>query len=274
MNLSLYIDGIPIEELPVIARDAERQGFRDILKAETIYGDAFTACAAMAMTTRTLRVGSGIAGIYGRSPVVLAMSAASLTNLSGGRFILGLGLQSKSYVEGWHGAIYGGATGMRETVHVLRRLLAGEVVTFEGDVVRVRGYRLALPPARPVPIYTAALGPRMIELAGEVADGLLGYFYSETYIERVVTPRLEAGAQRANRSLADFDLTWGLPTLVSDDPRARDLMRPQVVMYATAWSRSYDLIMEVSGFGEPLAELRRRLARARRMEDVTAGVSD
>ncbi len=274
MNLSLYLDGIPISDLPGIATEADRRGFRDILKAETIYDDAFTACAAMAMGTHRLRVGSGIAGIHGRSPVVLAMTAASLATLSQGRFVLGLGLQSRDYVEGWHGARYQGLVGMRETVQIVRRLLAGEAVTFAGQTVQVRGYRLAFPPAQPVPIYTAALGPRMIELAGELADGLLGYFYTAAYVEKVVRPHLEAGAGRAGRSLAAFDLTWGLPTLVSDDPRARDLMRPQVVMYATAASGSYDLIMEVSGFGEALGALRRRLTRARHMDEVAATVSD
>jgi alkanesulfonate monooxygenase SsuD/methylene tetrahydromethanopterin reductase-like flavin-dependent oxidoreductase (luciferase family) len=265
MNLSLYLDGLPSEELPNVAAEADRRGFRDLLKAETIYGDAFTACAAMAMTTTRMRVGSGIAGVYGRSPVVFAMSAAALARLSRGRFVLGLGLQSLSYVERWHGARYRGLEGMREMVVTLRDLLAGQAVN---------DYRLAFPPAAPVPIYTAGLGPKMIELAGELADGLLGYFYSPAYIAEVVRPHLEKGAQRAGRSLAGVDLTWGLPALVSDDPRARDLMRPQVVMYATAASKSYDTIMEVSGFGEALADLRRGLAKARHIEDVAAIVTD
>jgi alkanesulfonate monooxygenase SsuD/methylene tetrahydromethanopterin reductase-like flavin-dependent oxidoreductase (luciferase family) len=274
MNLSLYLDGLPTEELPAVAAAAERHGFRDILKAETIYGDAFTACAAMAMTTTRIRLGSGIAGVYGRSPVVFAMSAAALARLSGGRFILGLGLQSQSYVERWHSARYRGLQGLREMVIALRRVLTGEAVVFEGETLRIEGYRLAFPPLAPVPIYTAALGPRMIELAGELSDGLLGYFYTPAYIAEVVRPHVEAGARRAGRALAGFDLTWGLPTLVTDDPHARDLMRPQVVMYATAGSKSYNAIMEVSGFGSALAELRRRLAKARTIEDVSGAVSD
>jgi alkanesulfonate monooxygenase SsuD/methylene tetrahydromethanopterin reductase-like flavin-dependent oxidoreductase (luciferase family) len=265
MNLSLYLDGLPTEELPDVAAEADRRGFHDVLKAETIYGDAFTACAAMAMTTTRVRVGSGIAGVYGRSPVVFAMSAAALARLSRGRFVLGLGLQSPSYVEGWHGARYRGLEGMREMVMTLGGLLAGH---------SVNNYRLAFPPAAPVPIYTAALGPKMIELAGELADGLLGYFYTPAYIAEVVRPHLEIGAHRAGRSLAGFDLTWGLPALISDDPRVRDLMRPQVVMYATAASKSYHTIMEVSGFSEALADLRRRLTKARHIEDVAAAVTD
>jgi alkanesulfonate monooxygenase SsuD/methylene tetrahydromethanopterin reductase-like flavin-dependent oxidoreductase (luciferase family) len=206
-------------------------------------------------------VGSGIAGMYGRSALVFAMRAAALARLSGGRFILGLGLQSQRYVEGWHGARYEGMSGFRDRLCTIRSLLAGEAWN---------GYHLAFPPPAPVPIYTAALGPKMIELAGELADGLLGYFYTRAYIEKIVRPHVEAGVRRAGRSSSDFDLTWGLPVLVSDDPRVRDLMRPQVVMYATAASKSYDLIMQTSGFGDALDDLR-RAARARTMDDVVGG---
>jgi alkanesulfonate monooxygenase SsuD/methylene tetrahydromethanopterin reductase-like flavin-dependent oxidoreductase (luciferase family) len=265
MNLSLYLDGISTEELPEIAANAERAGFHDLLKAETIYGDAFSACAAMAMTTRRMRLGSGIAGVYGRSPVVFAMTAAALARLSGGRFILGLGLQSQRYVEAWHGAQYGGMNGFRDRVHTIRALLAGETVN---------GYRLAFPPPSAVPIYIAALGPKMIELAGEIADGVLGYFYTRAYVETVVRPHITVGARRAGRASEGFDLTWGLPVLVSDDPRVRDLMRPQVVMYATAASKSYDLIMQASGFGDALVDLRQRLAKAHAMDEVASAVSD
>jgi len=265
MNYSLYLDGVPTEELPAIAARADRAGFRDLLKAETIYGDAMSACAAMAMATRTLRVGSGIAGAYGRSALVFAMTAAALARLSGGRFILGLGLQSQRYVEAWHGARYEGMSGFRDRLRIIRSLLRGEAVN---------GYHLAFPPPGSVPIYTAALGPKMIELAGELADGLLGYFYTRAYIEHIVRPGIETGTRRAGRSSVDFDLTWGLPVLVSHDPRVRDLMRPQVVMYATAGSKSYDLIMETSGFGAALADLRTRLGRARSMDEVAPAVSD
>src|SRR5689334_22752539 len=187
MNYSLYLDGVPTEELPSIAARADSAGFRDLLKAETIYGDAMSACAAMAMATQTLRVGSGIAGVYGRSALVFAMTAAALARLSAGRFILGLGLQSPRYVETWHGARYEGMRGFRERLGIIRSLLAGK---------SVNGYHLAFPPPAAVPIYTAALGPKMIELAGELADGLLGYFYTRAYVEQVVRPHIAMGTRR------------------------------------------------------------------------------
>ena len=86
---------------------------------------------------------------------------------------------------------------MRETIHVVRRLLAGEAVTFDGQAVRIEGRRLAFPPRPPVPIHLGALGPRMLELSGEIADGLLGWFCSRPFLARVVRPRLDAGARQS-----------------------------------------------------------------------------
>jgi alkanesulfonate monooxygenase SsuD/methylene tetrahydromethanopterin reductase-like flavin-dependent oxidoreductase (luciferase family) len=114
----------------------------------------------------------------------------------------------------------------------------------------------------------------MLELAGEAADGLLGWFCSRPFLDRVVRSRLEAGARQVGRSFAAFDLTWMLPALVSDDPSARDLMRPYVATYLTAGWPSYDRVAEVSGFGQAPADLRRRLQHARHFDEVTSAVSD
>jgi alkanesulfonate monooxygenase SsuD/methylene tetrahydromethanopterin reductase-like flavin-dependent oxidoreductase (luciferase family) len=274
VKLALCLDGLPADELPAIAAEAERRGFRTVLAAETTGADPFVACAAMSAATRSILVGTGIAGIHGRSAASTAMAAASLATLSGGRFVLGLGLQSKRLVEGSHGAVHGGLRAMRETIHVVRRLLAGETVAFRGETVRVDGHRLGFPPRGPVPIHVGALGPRMLELAGETADGLLGWFCSRPFLDRVVRPRLDAGARRIGRSLDEFDLTWMLPVLVSEDPGARDLLRPYVATYLTAGWPSYDRVAEVSGFGQAAADLRRRLQHARHFDEVASAVSD
>jgi alkanesulfonate monooxygenase SsuD/methylene tetrahydromethanopterin reductase-like flavin-dependent oxidoreductase (luciferase family) len=273
VKLALCLDGLPVGDLPAIAAEAERRGFRKILAAETTGAEPFVACAAMAAATRSIVVGTGIAGIHGRSVAATAMAAASLATLSGGRFVLGLGLQSRRLVEGLHGTTYGGLGAMRETIHVVRRLLAGEAVTFDGQAVRIEGRRLAFPPRPAVPIHMGALGRRMLELSGEAADGLLGWFCSRPFLDRVVRPRLAAGARRIGRSLDGFDLTWMLPALVSDDPGARDLMRPYVATYLTAGWPSYDHVAEVSGFGQA-ADLRRRLQHARHFDEVASAVSD
>jgi alkanesulfonate monooxygenase SsuD/methylene tetrahydromethanopterin reductase-like flavin-dependent oxidoreductase (luciferase family) len=158
VKLALCLDGLPVGDLPPIAAEAERRGFRKVLAAETMGADPFVACAAMAAATRSILGGTGIAGIHGRSAASTAMAAASLATLSGDRFVLGLGLQSREVVEGLHGTTYGGLGAMRGTIHVVRRLLAGEAVTFDGHAVRIEGRRLAFPPRPPVPIHIGALG--------------------------------------------------------------------------------------------------------------------
>jgi alkanesulfonate monooxygenase SsuD/methylene tetrahydromethanopterin reductase-like flavin-dependent oxidoreductase (luciferase family) len=219
VRLALCLDGLPVGDLPPIAAEAERRGFRKVLAAETTGADPFVACAAMAAATRSILVGTGIAGIHGRSAASTAMAAASLATLSGGRFVLGLGLQSREVVEGLHGTTYGGLEAMRETIHVVRGLLAGEAVTFDGQTVRIEGRRLAFPPRPPVPIHMGALGPRMLELAGEAADGLLGWFCSRPFLDRVVRSRLEGGRPPGRSLLRRFR-----PDVDAADPR---LGRPE-----------------------------------------------
>jgi alkanesulfonate monooxygenase SsuD/methylene tetrahydromethanopterin reductase-like flavin-dependent oxidoreductase (luciferase family) len=125
VNLALCLDGLPAGDLPAIAVEAERRGFQEILAAGTTGAEPFVACAAMAAATRSILVGTGIAGIHGRSAASTAMAAASPATPSEDRFVLGLGLQSRRLVEGLHGTTYYGLVAMRETIHVVRRLLAG-----------------------------------------------------------------------------------------------------------------------------------------------------
>src|SRR2546426_10364255 len=109
------------------------------------------------------------------------MAAASLAPLSGDRFVLGLGLQARGLVEGLHGRTYGGLGAMRGTIHAVRRLLAGEAVTFDGQAGRVEGRRLAFPPWPLVPVPMGALGPPMLGPSGEAAHGLLAWVCSRAF---------------------------------------------------------------------------------------------
>ena len=153
--------------------------------------------------TERIRLGTGVVGIWSRSAVTLALQAATLHQLSGGRLLLGLGVQARGYVEGWHGQRYRKpVTAMREFVTILRGLLAGERVTFEGEIFSVRNFQLQMQlPEQPARIYVAANGPKMVQLAGELADGMLGYFHSVEYVRDVVMPNLRARsrARRAGR---------------------------------------------------------------------------
>src|SRR5215467_15748759 len=159
-------------------REAERIGATSVWVAETWGQDALTQLAYLAARTERIQLGSAIAQLGARTPAMLAMSAMSLQQLSGGRFRLGVGTSGPQVMEGWHGVSFGSPLAMtRETIEIVRAVAAGERLNHAGRVYQLplpggpgRALRSALGPTE-VPVYVAALGPRNLELTGEVADG-------------------------------------------------------------------------------------------------------
>jgi probable F420-dependent oxidoreductase len=262
--MGLILNGLPLDGLREYARRADARGCHSLWFPEISFTDAFTPIALAAVETRDTLLGTGIVGPWSRSPVVMALTAATLANLSGGRFVLGIGTQARPYVTGWHGRTYERPLrAMREYVTIVKRILTGETVTFEGEIFSVRNFRLTFPPAAPVPIYMAAVGPQMIELAGEIADGVIGALWSVEYVREVVRPRLAAGADKAGRAIADITLTLNLPTLVHDGSDAHRLHRGIVLGFATAEASSpaYSDSVAAAGHAASLARARACIAR-------------
>jgi len=256
-SMGLILNGLPLDALRHYAREADRRGAHSLWFPEISFTDAFTPITLAAVETSGARLGTGVVGPWGRSPVVMALTAATLGTLSGGRFVLGIGTQARPYVANWHGRHYERPLlAMREYVTILKRILSGETVSFEGEIFRVHNFRLTFPPARPVPVYMAAVGPEMIELAGEIADGVIGALWSVEYVRDIVQPRLAAGAARAGRRPADIAVTLNLPTLVSDAANAHELHRGIVLTFATAEgsSRAYVASVTAAGHGAALAQ--------------------
>ena len=213
--LSVPIDGFTLPEHADLAREAEQWGYTDAWSYEADGLDCFTSLAPVALATR-MRLGTAIANVFTRGPATLAMSAAGLAELAPGRFCLGLGAGSQPIVEAWNGGRFAlPATRVREMVHVLRAALAGERVVFRGKTLSVDGFRLARPPARPVPIFVAALRAGMLRVAGEVADGVILNWLAADDVPRVVAIVREAAAQ-AGRNPAAVEITARL--LINVDP--------------------------------------------------------
>lgn len=252
--LGIYLQALPIELSLGYAERAETSGFGSVWLSEITFGDVVTPAAAIAARTERVEIGTGIVGLWSRTPATTALTAASLQQLSRGRFLLGLGLQSRSYVESWHGRTYGKPLGaMREYLTILRQALDGDTVTLEGDYFSIRGFSVDLPPPeKRVPLYVAAIGPKMLQLAGELADGVIGYVYSEEYVRNVVVPNLELGAARVGRSLKGFDIACGFPSVVTEDDSGVELARGQAMMFATATKSApaYADSIAQAGFGE------------------------
>ncbi len=262
MRLGLYLQALPPGMTVEVGERAEKRGFDSAWFSEITFGDAFVPAAAVATRTERIGLATGIVGIWSRSLVTTAMTAATLHALSGERFALGVGLQSRTYVDNWHGSRYRRPLqAVREALTILRRILDGEVVTYEGEIFRVRGFQLQMqPPERRVPLYLAAIGENAVEVAGELADGLLGYVYSLPYLERVVLPALERGAKRAGRSLEGFDVACGFPAIVGPDGVEQN--KGQVVMFATALKSApaYEQSIAMAGFERELRAIQARVA--------------
>ena len=215
LSLSVPIDGFALPEHADLAREAEGLGYTDAWSYEADGLDCFTPLTPVALATR-LRLGTAIANVFTRGPATLAMSAAALAELAPGRFCLGIGAGSQPIVEAWNGGRFVlPATRVREMVHVVRAALTGERVVFRGKALSVDGFRLSRPPEQPVPIYVAALRAGMLQVAGEVADGVILNWLAAEDVPRVIGVVREAAA-RAGRDPAAIEITARL--LVNVDP--------------------------------------------------------
>jgi alkanesulfonate monooxygenase SsuD/methylene tetrahydromethanopterin reductase-like flavin-dependent oxidoreductase (luciferase family) len=163
-----------------------------------------------------------------------------------------------------------GLARLREYVSIIRRALRGERVSLQGQAVQIKNFQMLAAP-QAVPVYLAAVGPKAIQLAGEIADGVLGAFISPGYLTRTVLPNLELGARRSGRSLADgFDIATIIPTLISDATDAFEQIKPRVMMSITAlrsspyyresvaqagFAAAADAVIEAAGNGDIPAAL-------------------
>src|SRR5215467_175630 len=201
------------ETASTYAIEAERLGVDIAWSAESWGHDAVTPLAYLAAKTTRMRLGSGIMQIVARTPAMTAMTALTLASLSGGRFVLGLGVSGPQVVEGWHGVSFARSLQrLREVISIVRMITRGERLTYNGEI-----YQLPLPgsegkalvsSARPrpnIPIYLATLGPKSLELTGELADGWLGTSFMPEHAS-IFFDHIAAGAARAGRSLSNLDL--------------------------------------------------------------------
>src|SRR5436305_4844065 len=244
MRLGLHIGywglGLTADEQLKLVREAESLGFDSVWSAEAYGSDAATVLAWLASQTSTIRLGSAIFQMPGRSAAMTAMTAATLDQLSGGRMLLGIGSSGPQVAEGWHGQRFARQLQRtREYVAVVRMALARERVDFHGQTLELplpdgpgKPLKLMISPVQDeIPIYLAAIGPKNTALAGEIADGWIPTFFSPEHVADF-RALLDEGATRAGRSLEAFDIAPTVNVYVSDDLElARNLMRPVLSLY-------------------------------------------
>jgi probable F420-dependent oxidoreductase len=269
-----------LAETRQITQDAEAAGFDAAWSGEFLNRSAVVSVAAMAAATTRIGVGTAIAYAVGRSPLVLANDARFLDEMSEGRLTLGLGTGTRGMMVGWHGVTDpdGPATRMEELIPLLRRLWS----LHEGPVKHEgRFYSLDITPtadiAAPlrtdIPIYTAGVNPRMIEVAGRVSNGLICHpTLTDQFLEDVVRPSIERGAEKTGRSASDVALKGVLICAISDDAdQARREAAAQIAFYIAP--KAYGPVMEASGFGAE-AEAIQTAFRNKDHEAMIDAVSD
>ncbi len=207
-----------VAELGQLARRCEELGYDDVWISEISDPDAFVVATTIALTTQRVRIGTSIVALGPRTVPILASAAASVADVSHGRFTLGLGVSTKAIVNGWHGvAAERPLERMRESVPLLRELLAGQRSEQSGVQVSSSGFRLQRPPTAPVPIMLAALNERMLEAAGELADAVMLLYVPLARLPAVIDT-IRRGSDRAGRPLPEVILS--VLCEVTDDPTA------------------------------------------------------
>ncbi|KGN32632.1 NADP oxidoreductase [Knoellia sinensis KCTC 19936] len=221
------------DDMLALAREADRLGYDSAWVAEAYGSDTVTFLSWIGATTQQIGLGSAVMQIPARTPAMTAMTAASLDHLSGGRFRLGLGVSGPQVSEGWHGVRFGKPLARtREYVEIVRKALARERVSYAGEHYALplpdgpgKALKLTIAPTQDsLPIYLAAVGPKNLELTGEVADGWLAIFFSPEHSGEILgsisTGRQRAGQGSEDDPLRGFDIVPTVPVVVTDDIEA------------------------------------------------------
>ncbi len=229
-----FLHLLPLPGYLDLAGEVEARGYDTIWVGEAGGADAITPMALLAAATRRIRLATGVLPFQTRTPTLLAQTFATLGHIAPGRIGLGLGVSSPIIVGQWHGLPFERPLAqLREAVSLIRAAMSGERVSREGEFYRVKNFRLMSPaPKEPVRIYLAALGPKALELAGEVADGVLLNWIAPEGVAAAID-HLRAGAARAGRTLDGFEIAAYVRTCVTDDAEpARAGLAREITGYA------------------------------------------
>ena len=267
-----------------MAQEADRLGFSSVWVAEAYGSDTVSMLGWIAGQTQRIDLGSAVMQIPARTPATTAMTAATLDTLSGGRFRLGLGVSGPQVSEGWHGVRFGRPLARtREYVDIVRMALARHEVAYDGEFYQLplpdgpgKALRLGFhPPRDHIPTYLAAVGPKNLELAGEIADGWLAVFYAPEFAAEQLAS-VAAGRAKAGRTLEGFDVVPSVPVVIGDDVAScAELVRWYAALYVggmgSRQQNFYNRLAVRMGYADAAREVQ-DLYLAKRQRDAAAAV--
>jgi F420-dependent oxidoreductase-like protein len=242
--------GFDRRELVELVRAADLCGYDSFWMPEAWERDAFTLLTELAVKTERIHLGAGIVNVFSRSPALLGMSAATLDEISGGRFRLGLGTSGRRVVEDLHGIKFDKPlTRLKETIQIIRLLLAGERVDFDGQCFQLARFQLGFKPLRAdLPIYVAGLAPKSLRQIGELADGWLPVHWPRAQLARGIA-EIRKGAEAANRNLSHIEIAPMVNVVVSHDlSKAHHRARLAVAYYVGGMGDFYHAALARLGF--------------------------
>jgi len=255
-----------------LARTARDLGYEETWMAEVNGGDSYALAGAVAQGVPGMRIGTAVVPAQTRTPMMHAMAAMTLSQMTQGNFILGIGLSSPNIVHDWGGQPYDRPLArMREHVEVLGQMLSGAKTTYEGKTLSVKGFRLGGSPVGEVPIYLGALNKGMLRLTGALCDGICLNMVPESALAQVLH-EVRVGAEEAGRDPHTIEVVARLHVVLVDDPSmGRNLIR--TVFGAYAATPGYNKCFEWIGFEEEARQIRESFAKGDRA-GVAAGVTD
>lgn len=230
------------------AKIAEAKGFESVWVAEDYYfRDAIGPASALSVVTNKVKIGIGVINLYTRTPANIAMTTASLDEISNQRTVLGIGTSLPWGVEQQGYKFRNNLARIREGIEIVRRLLAGEKVTYSGRVFKIRDAQLSFkPPRAKVPIYVAAMGPLMLQLAGEIADGVVLSAGAPLEYMKIVSENVAIGAERSGRNPEEVDVVGNLVLSASEDRNAAREAVKSILIWELA-NDIFDRLIEGSG---------------------------
>ena len=242
----------PFDDAVGHARLADELGYDSIMLSHIAARDSFTMAAALAMRTERVAIGTAVAPLYHRSPASMAQTAATVDDISGGRFRLGLGVGHRITMGGWHGQEIGKPTAeMREYIGIVRAILAGDVPP-TGQRWTSSFSFMGFTPRPDIPIYQAALSPAMLRLAGEIADGVVLWACPSQYVRDVVVPEVTAGRHRAGKPIEGFHILAAVPSAMCHD-RATALAGVRNELHRYFGLPFYRAMFQAAGFADDVA---------------------
>lgn len=259
-----------IDDLVSITERAEQAGYTRAWMPETWGRDAVTVLTTMAERTDHIELGTSIANVFSRSPALLGQTAATVQEASNGRFRLGIGPSGPAVIEGWHGESFERPLRRtREYVDIVKRVVAGEKLEYDGDIYSLSGFRLRFdPPETPPAVDVAGMGPKSVELAGRFADGWHATTFTPDGLRERLTD-LRRGAELGDRSPDDVRVSLSLPCCVLDDgERARELAAGHLAFYVGAMGTYYRKSLARQGYEDEANEIAATWASGDREEAI------